>query len=91
VLLVVGPFESVTCCPVVGIFLSARGPSLSQSNHKIQVIWKERVGLLCYSPTSPSCVRATTVGAACVPGDLADASEGGIRAAKNCVAGGNGT
>jgi hypothetical protein len=44
---------------------------------------------------SPSCVRDVAVGAACsrsdaaVPTGPADASEGGIRAAENCVAGGN--
>jgi hypothetical protein len=44
---------------------------------------------------SPSCVRAVAVGAGCsrsgaaVPVGSADASEGEIRAAKNCVAGGN--
>jgi hypothetical protein len=74
---------------------SARGPCLSQSNHKTQVIWKGRGGLLCYSPTFPFCVRDAAVGAVCscsgaaVPAGPADASEGGIRAAENYVAGGN--
>jgi hypothetical protein len=44
---------------------------------------------------SPSCVRAATADAVCsrssaaVPAGPTDASEGGIRAAKNYVAGGN--
>jgi hypothetical protein len=44
---------------------------------------------------SPSCVQATAVGATCsrsgaaVPTGPADASEGRIRAAENCVTGGN--
>jgi hypothetical protein len=43
----------------------------------------------------PSCVRAATVDAVCsrsgaaVPAGPADASEGGICAAENCVTGGN--
>jgi hypothetical protein len=73
----------------------ARGPSLSQSNHKTQVIWKGRGGLLYYSPTFPllhvsrGCWRCLLPLRRGVPVDPADASEGGIRAAENCVAGGN--
>jgi hypothetical protein len=36
------------------LWYQARGPSLSQSNHKTQVIWKGRGGLLYYSPTEGS-------------------------------------
>jgi hypothetical protein len=71
---------------------TARRHLLYQSNHKTQVIWKGRGGLLCYSPTSPSCVRAAAVDAACscsgtaVPTGPADASEGEICVAENYVA-----
>jgi hypothetical protein len=52
--------------------------------------------LLMLVQHSPSCVRAAAVGATCfrsgtvVPAGLADASEGGIRTAENCVGRGGG-
>jgi hypothetical protein len=66
---------------------------LCQSNHKTQVIWKRRGTSYAIFQHSPSCVRAVAIGAACsrsgaaVPAGPADASEGGIRAAENYVAG----
>jgi hypothetical protein len=73
----------------------ARQHLLCQSNHKTQVIWKGRRGSYAIVQHSSSCVRAAAVGAACsrsgaaVPVGPTDASEGGIRVAENCVAGGN--
>jgi hypothetical protein len=72
---------------------SARSPSLSQSNHKTQVIWKGRGDILVQH--FPSCVKTTAVDAAssrsgaAVAVGLMNASEGGIRATDNYVAGGN--
>jgi hypothetical protein len=78
-------------------FVFAREPSINQSNHKTQVIWKGRGDLLCYSPTFPllcasrgcwRCLLPLRRSSAYGP---ADASEGGIHAAENCVARGNWT
>jgi hypothetical protein len=40
--------------PKPQLWYHARWHLLCQSNHKTQVIWKGRGGLLCYSPTTPT-------------------------------------
>jgi hypothetical protein len=85
------------CSFEVCIIKSATWPSSASPTIKLR--WYGRGEGTSYTIVqhSPSCVRAAAVDAACsrsgvaVPSGPADASEGGIRAAENCVAGGNWT